>query len=121
MTNLVSQLPDPNAFYSLGWLLVALASLAVGAKNIFSLLDRWKEKPSPPDTYVAKTECKVLHFAAEQRINRLDCEVSAIRNELQEMEHRIDDKDEQRTIALHNRLNSLEALLNRMDGKLEER
>ncbi len=47
---------DPSSYQSLGWLMVCAVALVAGINQVMRLLDRFKEKPRPADTYVTKEE-----------------------------------------------------------------
>lgn len=59
---------DPASYQSLGWLMLALFSLAGGANQVMRLLDRLKEKPNPAETYLTKTEAARMETRLETQL-----------------------------------------------------
>jgi hypothetical protein len=118
MTNTLHSLADPSSFPAIGWLFICVAAIATGLYYILQLLDRTKEKPSPPDTYVTREACRLIHNGATEHLQRIDCEVNAIRTEIREMGIRLNKDDEERCVAIHNRINTVEALVNKILGQV---
>ncbi len=100
---------EPNTASAIGWLMVAMASAATGANQIAAFFDRWKEKPPAAQTYATKHDCTSRHQAVEQRMEKLECEIMTIRSEIRAGLEKMNQQDEQRAIALHNRINPMEA------------
>ena len=86
-------LPDPNHLASIGWALVAIASLAVIANNILRLTDRLKDKPAAGDvqreasaTFVTKpafeSHVAVNHREHENLFSKIGGMERGIRTEL---------------------------------------
>lgn len=98
---------DPGSAQSIGWLALTAAGAAGAANQVLKLMDRFKEKPPPSETYVTIKECKVMHSSQELRIGKLECEVAAIRSEIRIMGEDLDKKDEARAVAIHSRLNDI--------------
>ena len=68
MTNALAlqNLPDPNNFASIGWLLIGLAALCFAANQILKFTDRFKDKPPASDVraeLVDKLTAKELFHA----------------------------------------------------------
>lgn len=119
MTTLLAQLPDPNSYTAIGWFIVIGVAVIAGVNQAAALVARFKEKPSPPETYVTKVECRAVHTAQDQRIQKLDCEVAAIRAEFKEAVLEISRVQEARAVALHNRINDVLAAVSEVKGKVE--
>jgi hypothetical protein len=100
---------DASSANAIGWFMVAMAGFAHGLNQLLALTDRWKEKPVPSQTYATKQECASRHQAAEQRIEKMEAEISAVRIEIRAGLERMNQMDEQRAVALHNRINPMEA------------
>lgn len=58
---------DPTSYQSMGWLMVCVVALIAGINQVLRLLDRFKERPRPADTYVTKEEHKerVVEFRSQ--------------------------------------------------------
>lgn len=120
MTNtLANTLPDPSSFGSIGWVLVAIVAILTGLNQTMRFIGHFRERPIPADTYVTKVQCEALHSGIDREIQRNECQVGAIRAEIKDLGIRIDTKDEERSIAIHNRINGIEALANQILGQLK--
>jgi hypothetical protein len=109
---------DPGSAQAIGWLALTAAGAAGAANQVLKLMDRFKEKPPPADTYVTIKECKAMHSTQESRIGKLECEVTAIRTEIKSMGEDLDRKDEARAVAIHNRLNDILEKLSLVRGQI---
>lgn len=109
---------DPGTYAAAGWILFGLASLAFAIDKVLKVTDRLKEKPSPMETYTTKEACRLLHSGQDLRLGKLECEVSAIRQEVKEGNAEMDRKDEARSVAIHNRTNEILAVASRTQGEI---
>lgn len=78
MIALLAQLPEPHAAQSIGWLALAAFSLAGGINQVMAIMDRFKEKPVPADTYATKTDHAKLaadHAKLEVRVAAMDTKI----------------------------------------------
>jgi hypothetical protein len=108
MTNTLSTLPDPNHFGSIGWFLVVLVAIVMGVNAVLKLIDRFKEKPPANETYQTLAMCRQIHSGVDDRLNKSECAAKEVRAEIRDMEHRLNNSDEQRSVAIHNRINDVE-------------
>lgn len=119
---------DPASFQAIGWIVVSLAALAMGVNAILKLFDRFREKPVPAETYMPRTECRIIHEALAKRLDKYEADQALTRAEftkqLERMQDdfkasmaKMDERAEERIASVHNRLNALGETIN---GRLGE-
>jgi hypothetical protein len=109
-------LPDPNHFASVGWVIVILVAVLVGANQVITFYkDHISEKPRPADTYVT-----IPNF------NKIEEERKADRKEIKETLKQIaDDLGESNRYQakarqkIHHRQNAMENALAFIAGRFE--
>ena len=120
---LFGQLPDPQSFASLGWVVVILVALITGTNQAIRLLNSLKDKPTPLEVrtetlaqYVSKEFCAAHHAQIEERLSRIETEAGefrgATREDLRELREMIK--------RLHDRLDPLMAKVNFIAGRVED-
>ena len=135
-------LPTPDSPQAVGWLLLALAAIAVALNQVLRLADRWKDKPPAGEIqrdalerFATKMECEQRHRAATEDLRNvwskiggverglkadMDAKVGSLARELVEMERRINNADEERTLKLHDRLNEILGDMREMRGEMNK-
>lgn len=99
---------DPNSYMGLGWLLVALAALAMGINQVMGLVDRFREKPPASELYVPFSNCKLHRQVMDTRLSQMECAVRVVSDEAKKDRDFISTANEARSVALHNRLNEIQ-------------
>lgn len=98
---------DPSSYQSIGWILLALFSLAGGANQLFRLIDRLKEKPSPSETYLTKVEAARLEASMIERFRVLDAQHTTDMRRLGEDIHGMRTQFSHDLTRVHQRLDDL--------------
>jgi biopolymer transport protein ExbB/TolQ len=80
LAEIVAQaLPDPASTQSVGWIVVTVASLAVGLNAILSF---WKNhirgNPAPADTFATKDELDMAHGRISRERRDIDAEIRRV-------------------------------------------
>ena len=126
---------------AVGALFVTAASVAAGLNQINAWIERQKDKPAPADVakdvvarFVSKEQWYKDQQAIEERIRFLDqqriidakdqagarkslyVELEAVRHEMGDMERRLNKADEDRTTAIHNRINDILSAVGELRG-----
>ena len=120
---LLAQLPDPQNFASVGWVVVILVALITGTNQAIRLINSLKDRPTPLEVrtetlaqYVSKEFCASHHDLLGERLGRIETEAGefrgATREDLRELREMIK--------RLHDRLDPLMAQVNFIAGRVEE-
>lgn len=96
----------------ISWLLLGIFALSGGINQVMSIIDRWKGKPPSGELF--------------QGHNLLSVRVDSMESDLKDLEHRVEqqfdameDSSEKRAVALHTRINPIEAQIGKLSGTLE--
>ena len=109
-------LPDPNAFSSIGWVIVILASLAFGANAVLDLVSRARgDAPAPPNGEL-KQSIKQLNA----RMKVLEDWRGQLTNKLEEDKNEILLAGEHRAEKLHERINVILSAVSELKGTVNE-
>lgn len=120
MTNAIaSTLPDPSSYVAIGWILVGIVAILTGLNQGMRFMSHFRERPIPADTYVTKVHCDATHAGLSHRLGQTECAVVSIREQISTAMTQLDEKDEARAVALHSRINGVEALVNQILGQLK--
>lgn len=118
---LLADLPDPESYQSVGWIVVGLSSVAVA---VYYVLEIWrmlfpKEQPPAHETYATKAELKELEADTEEEIKRVEDRFEEWIEGTQE-NHRDSVAELRRTLeAFTEWQRSIERGFGRMEAKIE--
>jgi hypothetical protein len=120
MINLLAQavppLPDPNHFASVGWVIVILVAVLVGANQVLSFYkEHIAEKPKPSDTYVTIPNFKEIE--KERKQDRLE-----IKETLKQIQSDLLQSNQYQARArqgIHRRINGMDSALSFIAGRFE--
>lgn len=109
-------LPDPNHFASVGWVIVILVAVIVGANQVISFYkDHLSEKPKPSQTYVTIPNFEKIE--EERKADRAD-----IKKSLKEIQEDLAESNKYQAKArqkIHHRQNAMENALSFIAGRFE--
>lgn len=101
----LGQFPQVSATELGGWLLCAACVLVILNQGADFWRKNLKEKPTPADTYVDKTVCKIIHAEANKKLEKSENSLEALRKEI-----KADVK------GIHDRINDVLKAVSRMEG-----
>jgi hypothetical protein len=93
--------------------------LAGGVNQVMGIMDRFKEKPPPSETYVSLKLCQKIHEEADRRITQAECAVDTLRRELRLERDEMIKSAEDRAVKLHDRINDILRAVSELKGKIE--
>lgn len=120
---------DPSSYQAVGWIVVALSALVVAVNAVLKLTDRMRDKPPASEVaresaekFVSKPEFRDHVLRNEQEHDNFFKKIGGVERgltrELQEMERRLNSKDEERTHGLHDRVNEILGEMREIRGEL---
>ena len=130
-----AQLPDPNHFSSIGWILVGLAALALCANQVHDFVQRWRGtdntrqiSPQPlaveitktlHEQFAAKIEVEKLKEHTTQRHVQIFASIDRVEREArQNLDDRFNELNEERRLTLE-KLNEQFMLIRENLGALQ--
>ncbi len=107
--------PDPSIAWTVVLTLLTLSNLAVAFVTLTRGNRTQKREISFADTYATKAEVETVR----QDVRRLGDSMEMMRREAKADKEDILEADEQRAVALHNRVNDVLSAVSRLEGQLE--
>lgn len=115
--NLAEQLPQPDDYRSVGWLLMTLAALAVAGHHLLKVLKHLRGKPPQPPNQVLDASQRAL----EQRVVMMEAALTGLRAEVLAGDERAEQAARARSAGLHAALHKVrEDLSAKWDGERAE-
>lgn len=128
-----AKLPDPTSYSSIGWLVVCGVALVLGANAVDEFIGRRKDKPSPADVanqsaeayqpkgdYASKRDLAEHRQSVENRLNKIDDDISELRKEAKQDRNDIIKAGEDRAGKLHDRIDDILKAVAKIQGRIEK-
>lgn len=119
----VQQLPDPNSFASIGWLLVGLGALALLLNQGADFLNRFRAKePTPPlhEQYATKDELDEVKRQVGELDEKIDSQFEKLRNERRVSVAELHKRIEGVSGGMHERVTELLKSFSELKGTVQQ-
>lgn len=113
LADATSQLPPPSAYTSIGWFVVVMASLCMGAYYVLLLVDRIKGQPQRPPA----KELQLAMRNVEARVNAAEGDIRRIKEDMKLESLRLDAAASKRSADLYAKIDAIRI---EMNGNLEQ-
>lgn len=113
-------LPDPSSYQAIGYVSLTLFAIIGMLNQGRSFMRGFKESPPPAETYTTLKECGIKHLDFDGRLRRLEGWFESLRREMREDRDALNTADEERSSAIHKRLDSISEKVSAAAATIEQ-